>query len=104
MQVAAGVEDALKIVGELSAAGLHRVVHQHLGIAHDGDRRRAQFLPHISNERPLRPPVGPLVDLFGRGTIPQPDAPSWRIAQAALVASKAAILPSRREISTGLVS
>jgi hypothetical protein len=27
MQIAAGVKDVLKIVGELAAVGLHRVVH-----------------------------------------------------------------------------
>ena len=104
MEIPAGIEDALKIVGELPAVGLHRVVHQHLGIAHDGRRRRAQFLPHVGNERPLRSPVGSLVNLIGRGTTPVQRAAPSLSAQAALGTSKAAILPSRRDISTGLVS
>ena len=41
MQIAAGVKDALKIVGGLIAVALHRVVHQHLGIAQNRDRGRA---------------------------------------------------------------
>ncbi len=86
MESPAGIEDALKIVDELPAVGLHRVVHQHLGIAHDGDRGRAQFLPHVGNERPLRSPVGSLVDLIGRGTasrldvqpaLARPLSPPW---------------------------
>ena len=102
MEIPAGIEDALKIVDGLPAVGLHRVVHQHLGIAHDGHRRRAQFLPHVGNERPLCSPVSSLVNLISRGTLPS--QPALRFAQAALVTSKAAILPSRRDISTGLVS
>ena len=46
MENPTGIEDALKIVGEFPAVGLHRVVHQYLGVAHDSDRGRAQFLPH----------------------------------------------------------
>ena len=105
MEIPAGIEDALKIVGELPAVGLHRVVHQHLGIAHDRDRGRAQFLPHVGNERPLGSPVGSLVNLIGRGTVSPPRrAGIVAVAQAALVLRRAAILPSRRVISTGLVS
>src|SRR5664280_2690842 len=103
----AGIENSLEIIDPRRAVRLHRVVHQHLGIAHDGDRGRAQFLPHVGNERPLRSPVGSLFNLIGRGTI----SPPRRIAsslpkstQAALVLSRATILPSRRVISTGLVS
>jgi hypothetical protein len=61
VEVPTGIDDTLEIVGDLHATCLHRVVHQHLGIAHDGRSRRAQFLPHIGNERPLRSPVGSLV-------------------------------------------
>jgi hypothetical protein len=61
MEAPTGIEDTLEIVGELPAAPQHRVVYQHLGIAHDGRRRRAQFLPHVGNERPLRSAVGFLV-------------------------------------------
>ncbi len=105
MESPTGVEDALEIVGSLCAVRLHRVVHQHLGIAHDGRRRRAQFLPHVGNERPFRSPVGPVLSQISRGTTSRPDAPAPSLsAQPALGASKAAILPSRREISTGLVS
>ena len=103
MEISTGIEDALKIVDELPAVGLHRVVHQHLGIAHDRDRGRAQFLPHIGNERPFRPPVGSLVNLIGRGKVPRLGAPLSQSAQAAGL-SKAAIFPSSRVISTGLVS
>src|SRR3984893_18831370 len=83
MENPTGIEDALEIVGELPAVRLHRVVHQHLGIPHDGDRRRAQFLPHVGNERPLSSPVGPLVSLSSRGvtslhpiTVPTPERPA----------------------------
>jgi hypothetical protein len=55
---------------------LHRFVHQHLGIAHDSDRGRTQFLPHIGNECPLRSPVGSLVNLIGRGKVPRLGAPA----------------------------
>ena len=72
MEISACIENTLKIVDGRSAASLHRVIHQHLGIAHDGDRGRAQFLPHVGNERPLRPMAGPLVNLIGRGTAPVP--------------------------------
>jgi hypothetical protein len=41
MEAPTGIEDTLEIVGELPAAPQHRVVYQHLGIAHDGRRRRA---------------------------------------------------------------
>ena len=61
MQMPAGIEDALKIVDGLPAVSLHRVIHQNLGVAHDGDRGRAQFLPHIGNERPFHSPIGALV-------------------------------------------
>jgi|ERR1700730_13328023 hypothetical protein len=102
MEIPAGIEDALKVVDELPAVGLHRVVHQHLCIAHDGRRRCAQFLPHVGNERPLCSPIRSLVKLISRGSTPEP-APSLSV-QPALGTSKAAILPSRRDISTGLVS
>ena len=61
MERPTGIEDALRIVGELLAVRLHRVVHQHLGIAHDGRCRRAQFLRHVGDERPFRSGIGPLV-------------------------------------------
>ncbi len=68
MEVPTGIEDTLKIVDGLRAVGLHRVVHQHLGIAHDCDRGRAQLLPHIGNERPLCSAVDTLLGEIGRGT------------------------------------
>ena len=105
MEIPAGIEDALKIVGDLLAARLRRVVHQHFRIAHDRDCGRAQFLPYVGNECLFGSPVGSLVNLIVRDATPRPNATAPSLsAQAALVASKAAILPSRRSISTGLVS
>jgi hypothetical protein len=61
MEIPAGIEDALEIVDGLPAIGLHRVVYQHLGVAQDGHRGRAQFLPHVGNERPRSSLVGTMV-------------------------------------------
>ena len=72
MEIPAGIEDALKIVGDLPAARLHRVVHQHFRIAHDRDCGRAQFLPYVGNECPFGSPVGALVNLIVRDTTPVP--------------------------------
>ena len=102
MESPTGIEDALEILRELLAARLHRVVHQHLGIAHDGCSRRAQFLPHVGNEHALRSPVGTLVNSIRHLTVSTHGAVA--VAQVTLGLSKAAILPTRREISTGLVS
>jgi hypothetical protein len=41
MESPTGIEDTLEIVDELPAALQHRVVYQHLGIAHNGRCRRA---------------------------------------------------------------
>jgi hypothetical protein len=68
MESPTGIKDALKIVGELAAVGSRRVVHQYLGIAHHSDCGRAQFLPHVGNERALRPPIDFKVKQFSRGT------------------------------------
>jgi hypothetical protein len=58
IESATGIEDSPEIVGSLRAVCLQRIFHQHLGMAHDGRRRRAQFLPHEGNERPLGSPIG----------------------------------------------
>jgi hypothetical protein len=76
MQIPAGIEDVLKIAGEMLTARLHRIVHQHLGIAHNSDCGRAQLLPDVGNERPLSSPVGSLVDLIGRGAASRFGAPA----------------------------
>jgi hypothetical protein len=52
----------------LLAIGSRRIAHQHLGISRNGDRRRAQFLSHIGDDRALRSPVGLVVDLISRDT------------------------------------
>jgi hypothetical protein len=104
MEAATGIEDTLEVLGELPAAP-SRVVYQHLGIAHDGRRRRAQFLPYVGNEGPLRSAVGHLVSWISRGTISLFNGLTLLLsAQATLGKSKASILPSRRGHSTGLVS
>ena len=64
METPTSIEDSLEIIDTLGAAGLHSVAHQHLGIARDSRRRCAQFLPQISNERPLRSPIDILVNLI----------------------------------------
>ena len=107
LRVLARAENTLKVVGCLLAARLGRVVHQHLGIAQNGRRRCAQFLSHIGNERPLGSLVGPgpVIKLISRGTISLRHRTVQSLsAQAAVGLSKAAIFPSRRAISTGLVS
>ena len=105
MESPTGIEDSPEIIGSLRAVRFHCVVHQYLGIAHDGRCWRAQFLPHIGNERPLRSAVGPLLCQISRDTTSPSKAPSRSpSAQPAVDLSKAAILPSRRDISTGLVS
>jgi hypothetical protein len=76
MEIPTGVENALKIVDELIAAGLNRVVHQHFGIAHDGDCGCTQFLPDVGNKCTLGSSIGWLVNSIGRGTVPPPQRAS----------------------------
>jgi hypothetical protein len=64
----AGIENALEIVNSLQGSRCYGIVHQHLGVAHDGIRRRAQFLPNIGDNRPLRSPRSPLVNQINRDT------------------------------------
>jgi hypothetical protein len=78
MESATGIEDALEIIGELHTACLHRVVHQHFGIAQDGHHRCAQFLPNVGNERPLRSAVGTIVSEISRSPISLFNAPGTR--------------------------
>src|ERR1700730_11490492 len=100
MQRPTGIEDALEIGDELPALRRRAIVHQHFGIAHDGRRRRAQFLAHIGNKRPLRSAVDTLVGLISRSTASRFNARApMASAQATFATSKAAILPSRRDIS-----
>src|SRR6266550_7711866 len=100
MESPTGIEDTLEVVGKLPAAPQHRVVYQHLGIAHDGRRRRTQFLLHVGNERPLRSAVGPLLGQISRDTTsPSKTRSRSPGGQPAVDLSRAAILPSRRDIS-----
>jgi len=84
----AGVEDALEVTHGRAALGTLGVLHQHLGIAHDRRYRRAQFLPHVGNQRALGTAAGVGSGYVARDTL----------------SSKATILPSSRGSSTGLVS
>jgi hypothetical protein len=80
MESPTGIEDALEISGELHTACLHRVIHQHLGIAQDGHRRCAQFLPNVGNKRPLRSAFGAKVSEISRSPTSLFHAPAPALA------------------------